>query len=586
MPIRTEADALAFIDRSGWGLAEVEKRIGKWDDHPKFCAESLSIVDKRGVKVPLVLTPAQMKLWAAVERQMKQGRPVRIIVLKARQVHMSVAAASIIWRRIAFLPGQHAMVYTNRSDNTTNVWGYYKQFTQTYQQKFSGLLQRPLKGKGIFEGAGQEAIEWQGGSYIYAETAGATTSGRGSSIRHFHLSESGFWERAATIRTGLMQSLPDDADTTVVDESTANGMGNTFQMNWQRAVNGQSEYEPVFFAWWEHPEYRRAVDDVVRFIASLDRTERHLLERHQLNPEQIAWRRWAIANKCDGDVRMFQQEYPTNPEEAFLTSGRAVFDMGALERHPISDEPGAGHLEEVLVGTRMQIQFVSRADRAGALRVWKKPVQGRIYVIGADPSQGIDVSARAGGSSDPDYSGACVLDQWTGEQVAVLHDRIEPAIFGQQLAALGRWYNWAFLVPEANNHGVALLESLIREQYPFDLIFQRRRDASDKRPPLLQELGWLTNETTRAQLVSALERAIREMEISIVDPRTAQECRTFVRKANGRAEHSESCHDDLVFAVALATIGIRYAPATRPGIIAGGLNAQVQQPKLKPVRYR
>jgi hypothetical protein len=586
MRLRTEQDALKYLERSGWGLAEIDDKIQAWDDHPEFCRNSLSIRDKRGVNVPLELTPAQLKLWAAVKRQMDQGRAVRIIVLKSRQVHMSVGTASIIWRRVAFLPGQHAMVYANRSDNTTNVWDYYRQFTENYNHKYSGVKQRKLKGRGIFEGAGQEGIEWAGSSYVYAETAGAKTSARGSSIRHFHLSEGAFWDQGPTVRLGLMQSLPDDADTTLIDESTANGLGGSFHAAWMRAIAGESDFDPVFFGCLEHPENVRRIDmPMDRWMNSMDRTERNLYERHGAKPEQLEWRRWTIQNKCDGSARMFQQEHPVNAEEAFLSSGRTYFDMSALERHPAIEQPMSGRIEEVLIGTRKQIQFVARADGRGELRVWRKPVPNRMYVIGGDAAQGIDVSARQGGTSDPDYSAACVMDQHTGEQVAVLHARLQPSVFAQYTADLGRWYNWAYLVPEANGVGIAYIEGLMQLGYPLHLIFQRRRNATDQRTALLQDLGYLTNETGRPQLLAALDRGIAEMSIQLVDPQTIQECRTLVTKPNGRAEASDGSHDDLVFAAALAAMGIRYAPQDRPGMVTGGAYGQQAQSQLKAIRY-
>src|SRR5258708_33600547 len=76
--------------------------------HEEFCRESLSIRNKAGVSVPLILTPAQQKLNLAIKRQIERQVPVRIVVLKARQVHMSVGVASQGFRRVAFAAGAHA----------------------------------------------------------------------------------------------------------------------------------------------------------------------------------------------------------------------------------------------------------------------------------------------------------------------------------------------------------------------------------------------------------------------------------------------------------------------------------------------
>ena len=44
----------------------------------------------------------------------------------------------------------------------------------------------------------------------------------------------------------------------------------------------------------------------------------------------MAWRRHRIATRYGGDIELFHQEMPSTPEEAFLVSGRPVFDRGAM----------------------------------------------------------------------------------------------------------------------------------------------------------------------------------------------------------------------------------------------------------------
>jgi hypothetical protein len=156
------------------------------------------------------------------------------------------------------------------------------------------------------------------------------------------------------------------------------------------------------------------------------------------------------------------------------------------------------------------------------------------------------------------YSVGFVIDQSTGEQVAQLRERIRPVEFAEYLALVGRYYNWAFLVPEANDAG--FIDGIVRIGYPLEQIYSRQRDPTDRRPGRMQDLGFETTTLTREWLVSAADDAIRTMDITIRSSITLQECRTFVIKPNGKKEHQAGCHDDCVFAMALAAIGIRYAP--------------------------
>lgn len=58
--------------------------------------------------------------------------------------------------------------------------------------------------------------------------------------------------------------------------------------------------------------------------------ERRLLDGG-LEPEQLRWRRWVLETDCRGDSFVFRQEYPSNAEEAFLTSGRPTFDQERMQ---------------------------------------------------------------------------------------------------------------------------------------------------------------------------------------------------------------------------------------------------------------
>lgn len=539
--------------------AEQDLILEGFRDHQTFCRESLSIRDKRGIKVPLELSPSQLKLYKAAEKQRAAGKPVRVVSLKARQVHMSVGAASIIFKQVAFLPGQQAIVFADKHKTNQNLFGYYDHFREEYQP-FRGIKQLPFKRRVM-----NQRLEWKGRSLIEFGSAENAKGGHSFSWRHIHLSEFAFWRDASKLMTRLLPSVPQDPFTTIIVESTANGLGGPFYDLCERAQNPteSSEWAFVFFAWWEHPEYNRPVEDIVRLQRTYTDDELAMIQKYQLKPQQIAWRRWAIANICEGSETRFQQEFPSNPEEAFLTSGRPYFDHKALSKMPLIREPITGELSLERIGMRELPRFNARDDGKGMLRIWKKPEAGKLYALGADTALGRDVN-DGGGSADPDYSVGQVLDIDTGEQVAVLRGRLEPSPFGEYLSVLGRWYNDAYLIPELNfGSGIATIEELLRQQYPLEMIYQRRRRPDDRRTPTLQELGWETTTVTRPQLLQGLYRATREMSVIIRDPVTLQELRTFVYTATGKPQGEQGKHDDCVIALALAVVGIGSMPRVR-----------------------
>lgn len=534
-------------------------------DHPLFCREALTIRDKSGIRVPMILSPLGLKLCKAVEKQERTGRPVRIFLgPKPRQAFASTVVASIIYKRVAYLPGQHAMAFGDVYRTAKNLWSYYHQFAKDSAPEFRGIPRPKIK-----RANRDKLIEWHGGSWVEMQSAESSTPGRSFSVRHFHFSEYAFYQHASDLMTGAMNSIPNDPLTTVIVESTAFGMGGDFYNMWERLsdrANGE-DWEVVFSEWFEHPEYVRALEvDPRQFQDSMNEEERRL-QIAGCKFEQLNWRRWKIRTDLEGSVRRFHQEFPATPEEAFLTSGRTVFDMDAVGRMPVIRAWLAGELRKIQIGTAETIQFVPREDGQGPLQILRRPEKGAAYVIGVDTAEGKD-AGDGRGETNSDFSTAVVLNQATGEQVAVLRTRhMATSVFGDYVVDLALWYNGAFLTPEANSYGNAVLQVILNRQYPIERIYWRQRQATDQRHGRLEDLGFWTGggrDGTKVQLISSLDTAMIHGAIAVTHPQTVQELRTYVRDAMGRTNAAEGKHDDLVIALALAVVGMRTAPLQQP----------------------
>src|ERR1035438_3892152 len=281
------------------------------------------------------------------------------------------------------------------------------------------------------------------------------------------------------------------------------------------------------------------------------------MARYGLALEQMAWRRWTITNDCLGDMQRFRREHPATPEEAFMASSRNRFSIPHIQRMPIQREPACGELVLEDVGQEKRMVFLPNEQGTGAVRIWRRPEKGRLYVLGADCAQGLDIS-EGQGESNPDWSVGQVLDRDTGEQCAVLRARMMPGETGRYMALLGRFYNMAQLCGERNpgGGGVSMLEAVLGTDYPASLIYHRPVNPEQDPQVTGDKIGWDTSGVSRPILISLLDELLRQMAITIHDPITQQELLTFVIKANGKAEHQSGCHDDTVIALALACIEI------------------------------
>jgi hypothetical protein len=526
-------------------------------NHAKFC-EHVTIRNKEGIAVRYRNSPAGAKLNRAIRKQEQAADPVRVVMLKASQVWASSSVATEIFRRVPFFPGRRALVLADSEAHANLVFEYYQQYVASYAlnpygAEFDSAIVLPALIKDT-----ERHIRWANDSSILVHTAYNVDVGRSAPYNWAHLSEAAFYRDMGTLMTGLMQRIPNSPDSGLIVESTANGMGGDFYDLCQLAMDPRRStgWAFVFFGWWEHPEYRLTPEPGFK----LTREELVELQKYNLHVDQIAWRRRQIETACEGKIERFRQEFPGNPQEAFQSSGRTIFDMAAVARMPQIQGAPRGRLEVVEVGIEKRVQFLQSEDGRGELVVYQMPRKGGRYLIGIDHAEGIDPNARKGagaGGSDPDYSSATVLDADTGEEMAKLKERYEPAPWGERVYWLGRFYQNAFLVPEQKAVGKAVIGELLRLGYPLELIYSRQRDPSDRRSPLLQELGYDTNSVFRPVLIAGLDNALRFGAVQIHDPETLMQCRQFVHKPNGREEGIG--HDDDVFGLALAVEGLPYA---------------------------
>ena len=558
----------------------VEDLYHGFHDHPSWCRDCLTIRDKQGRVVPLEAWPAHLKLNNLIRRRRELGKPVRIIWLKPRRVAASVAVSAEFFHRVPFKAGQHAMIVAHEKDAAAEIFDYYQQFQASYKP-YGGVVGLPPLAKGT---TGQR-LKWANDSYVRIATANNVKTGRAFSLRFLQLDEFAFYRDGRTLMRSLMSSVPSDPDTMVIVPSTANGVGGPFYDLWREATDpaGTSEWVGLFFGWHEHPEYSRAIAGgaAAAFQRSLGISERYGDEpaeraKYNLTLAQLNWRRWCIDNTCGGSLDTFRQEYPGNPEEAFLASGRPMFSQEALGRMNIVREPLRGRLTLEQYGVESLVRFIEHEK--GEVAIYRRPERGRLYAIGADAASGKDINDGKG-SEDRDWCVASVLDAATGEQVAKVRVRLEPAPWGAMLYTLGRYYNWSYLVPESNTWGIGALEELLRRAYPIGQIYERGRQADDRRTESVHKIGFETNTVTRPQLISSLDAAIREYAVLIRDANTLQECLTFVLDARGRPAGQQGCHDDEVFALALGVVGLRAMP--REKVRAPGPQSAVMRYKSR-----
>lgn len=293
---------------------EVAVRMKLRDNFDHYASKCLHIRAKSGEIQPLQLNKAQLYLHSIAEKQRAETGKVRLIGLKGRQQGFSTYVEGRIYWRVTHLKGVRAYILTHEEEATKNLF----EMANRYHEHCPALV-KPHTGQANANELNFDRLD----SGYKIGTARTKGTGRSSTLQFFHGSEVAFWPNAAEHAGGVLQAIPDMDGTEIFLESTANGIGNFFHSEWQKAESGESDYIPVFIPWFWQDEYRRVVDS--DFSATPE--EAAYRDFHKLTNEQIAWRRAKIVEL--GDM-LFKQEYPATAAEAFQVTGTESFISAEL----------------------------------------------------------------------------------------------------------------------------------------------------------------------------------------------------------------------------------------------------------------
>jgi hypothetical protein len=474
------------------------------------------IIDKMGAKIPLKLNPPQLHYY--------NNRTRNDLILKSRKEGFSTLIEALFLYDCLFKRYQRAVTMAQRDEEKVIHADRVKFFL-----KHLGAEGVPMK-VDVGKSNDSEIYFPSSESYYWFGSAGSMTFGRSRDITHFHGTEVAHYQNQEVLTGALNACVP---NALVALETTANGMGEAFQLLWDEADTPESAWARHFFGWWQDPT--NVLDPPKDF--RMTPVETDLQQRFKLTPQQLAWRRWKYSQQTD--KTKFAQEYPATAEEAFISSGRHVFNVSNLKDMLAACENALwlGDVEETQKGVAW------KDSEEGAVEIWEKPKRGHSYLIASDVAEGVPNGC---------FSVAVVMDcdALSARVVAQQRMRINPGLWGRELVRLARYYNNALLVPERNNHGHATIFSIQEEGYdvvPTKEIFGGNDDG----------YGFPTNQRTKELMVSALASAIEDGAYRETSRVAVIEMMRIVRKASGSIE-AESGYSDCMIARAIAIFCLKF----------------------------
>ena len=547
-----EAKYAPLTDLAWQELDEDQQRERLMLNFEDYSSRNVKIRAKSGKLEPLIMNRSQMFLHDVAQRQLEETGRVRIYLLKGRQFGGSTYITARLYWKATHRFGYRVYQMAHAQEATDELFAMLKRMHERCHPDL-----KPQTGTSNVKELKFTALD---GGYEVS-TAGARAPGRSKSMSAVHWSEVAQTPNADDHKAGLLQTVPEADDTEVWMEGTAKGVGGTFHQGWLDAVEDPSdEVVAVFIPWFWHDEYRAPVPHDFEPTAE----ERELMTLYGLDPEQIVWRRRKIKTLKPSDggnaEDLFKQEYPNCWQEAFLHSGRTVFNISDLVAAEQRCVPGARFdVELIKVNNKHQAKLKPRKD--GKMIVWKMPVPDHRYVIGADTAEGLPTG---------DYSSAHVVDVLDGSTVAAWHGHAASDDFGDILIAMGSMYNKAQIAVETNFSDAVLFR--LKHQHYVD-IFQREQLDSQTNHKM-KKYGWKTTKQSKRSMIDFLDEDLRD-GLELRDAQLIKEMTTFVINDDQSMGASQGCHDDRVISRAIACAVWRMHAKYRKNVTENKLRKEI-----------
>lgn len=584
----------AFARTTGVSSSEAEAAVAQLrieHDFEFWAATCAKVQDKQTKRmVPFVLRPAQRKLLVSLMRGVEEQRPIRIVLLKARQWGGSTLVQLFMaWIQLFHRRAWHSVIVADVEDQARNIRQMYTRLGKEHPHDVFPIKFKPFEGSTKNrEVVGRDCV-------IYLSSMQKPDSIRSADVMMAHLSEVGLWKetlgkKPEDVTQSIAGTIPSNEPLSiVVVESTAKGIGNFFHRLWTEATRDPSAgYEPVFVAWWEIEIYRQpfASKQAKRaFIASMTDKERYYFELGA-TLEGIAWYRHKKELDNLDDWRM-ACEYPTTPQEAFQSTGRRAHAPQYVEalrkfcRPPewVGDLFADASYGPQAIGPSLHFAVATGGD----LWLWAEPETGwkNRYVVS------VDIGGRTEGA---DFSVISVIDRYwlsdggVEECIGTWRGHLDQDLVIWKAVQIARYFGNALLVVERNSldakgsegdHSLTILDE-IKDHY--DHLYYRS-DPQMLREGLPARYGFHTNAATKTDLVTKMNRRLREGSYIERDARALDEADWYEIKPDGTYGAVDGQHDDIYMSRGIGLVVSEGLPI--PSEVA---TKKVRTDSPKPVR--
>ena len=580
-------------------------------DFPYWAATCCTIKNKRGgADIFFTLNRPQRKLVAILEEMRLAGKPIRLILLKARQWGGSTCIQLYMaWLQLTQRMGLNSLIIAQQHSATAEIKDMFMRMITDYPEEMLSAIgngdkepsgedcQDDNRGSGKskkrkrIESAGPGTIRVKAGNFkVKVGSAERPHSCRSGDYSLVHCSEVALWPNTR-LRTpeDMFRSATSgvlyEPLTRIALESTANGTENFFHNEYEAARSGDSQFRPLFIPWFEIEQYSLPFSDeekraefAAKILSGKD-NDQPAGTREQ--PGAYLWWLWEKGATLEAinwyvaerrkysDHGQMAAEYPSDDVEAFVHSGATVFDcyrVNAL-RATCNEPFRRGEICGDAVSGPHSIRntrFVE--DTNGSLKLWKERnhasepdmrITDRYLVV-------VDIGGR---SAKADWSVIAVFDRAPmtegkgPEIVAQWRGHTDFDLLAWNSARIAAYYDNALLVIESNTLETRDRERIVegdqsnfllaRIKSAYDNLYARKSSPQEIREGDPVKYGFHTNVATKPMIISNLVQAVREGLYTEHDPACLDEYLAYEQRQDGSYGAVSGKHDDILMTRAI-----------------------------------
>ena len=565
------------------------------------------------------LTRPQRKFVERLEKLRKANKPIRIVLLKARQWGGSTTSQLYMaWLQLIHKVGLNSLIIAHQGAGSDEIKDMFDRMIKAYPISMLYKLgetynENESKLVGVGHSGSIHRVP-QRNCKIKIGTAERPDSCRGGDYNLVHLSEVGLWKttdgkKPEDIVRSACSGILLKPYTMIVYESTANGTGNFFQREYDAAKRGTSQFEAMFVSWFDIEQYSLSFeneDEKADFAVWLwkNRNNSSASSARAESGKYLWWLweqgatleaiNWYVQERAKyNEHAPMASEYPSDDVEAFVHSGERIFDKYKVDKFRASCKPPK-YIGDVYADgdsgkdALKNLRFAE--DTQGLLWIWDLPEIDDKEIVTNRYLTIVDIGGR---SKKADWSVILVIDRLfmldgdRPEVVAQWYGHIDMDILAWKAAQIAAFYDNSLLVIESNTLETHDKErqvdgdlshfilNQIKDVYPN--LYARKQTEDEIREGLPRKYGFHTNVATKPMIISTLIKVVREHLYTERDERCLDEYVVYEKKQNGAFGAIIGKHDDLLMTRAIG-LHICFFEMPIPTIV---LRVKMRVPKKK-----